>query len=273
MNDVFIKINMDNKLKMIKYSRSIGIVGGVGPYAGIELARKILLATKASSDQEHIPILLHSRPNLIMDRTSFLMDRSLENPGLILGEIMRELAMNGAVVIGMPCNTAHSPAILDTALSKIEDIKEKTFFVNMILSVVEYISQYRHINKVGILSTIGTYQAKIYQDAFIKKGITTIFPCEKGRRFVQQAISNRKFGIKAVCCPPTAQAKNILLEQARLLIQKGSRIILLGCTEIPLALTEDSLDSVPFIDPAEILAEKLISVFDPEKILKKERSI
>ena len=43
MNDVFIKINMDNKLKMIKYSRSIGIVGGVGPYAGIELARKILL--------------------------------------------------------------------------------------------------------------------------------------------------------------------------------------------------------------------------------------
>ena len=160
MNDVFIKINMDNKLKMIKYSRSIGIVGGVGPYAGIELARKILLATKASSDQEHIPILLHSRPNLIMDRTSFLMDRSLENPGLILGEIMRELAMNGAVVIGMPCNTAHSPAILDTALSKIEDIKEKTFFVNMISSVVEYISQYRHINKVGILSTIGTYQGR-----------------------------------------------------------------------------------------------------------------
>ena len=34
----------------------IGVIGGMGPYAGIDLIKKILDMTKATSDQEHIPL-------------------------------------------------------------------------------------------------------------------------------------------------------------------------------------------------------------------------
>ena len=47
----------------------IGIVGGVGPYAGLDLLRKLLDNTLANSDQEHLDTVLLSLPSGIMDRT------------------------------------------------------------------------------------------------------------------------------------------------------------------------------------------------------------
>ena len=42
------------KLKMI------GVIGGMGPYAGIDLVKNIFDMTKASSDQEHVPLSMIS---------------------------------------------------------------------------------------------------------------------------------------------------------------------------------------------------------------------
>ena len=51
----------------------IGIVGGVGPYAGLDLTKKIFDQTLAGSDQEHLPVILVSRPDEIADRTEYLL--------------------------------------------------------------------------------------------------------------------------------------------------------------------------------------------------------
>ena len=51
----------------------IGIVGGVGPYAGLDLTEKIFGQTIASSDQEHLPVALLSLPERIEDRTRYLV--------------------------------------------------------------------------------------------------------------------------------------------------------------------------------------------------------
>ena len=58
----------------------IGIVGGMGPVAGIDLASKVTSQTMAASDQDHLPIVLYSFPNEIGDRTEYIL-RQQANAG------------------------------------------------------------------------------------------------------------------------------------------------------------------------------------------------
>lgn len=249
---------------------AIGIVGGVGPYAGLDLMRKIFDMTEAHSDQEYLSVLHHSRSSLIIDRTLFLAGKTQENPGDVLGDVMVELAEDGATVIGMPCNTAHSPAILDVALAKLTAACGiKIQFVHMIDAVADYLSEkLPEVKTVGILSTIGTYGTGIYQHTLGKAGLTVKFPDPEGRERVQQAISDRTFGIKAESNPVTAQARQYLSDEVASLAEQGAQAVVLGCTEIPLALTEKKLHGIPLIDATAVLARALIMAFAPEKLKK-----
>ena len=91
----------------------IGIVGGVGPLAGLDLQAKIVAQTAAGRDQEHLPVLSLSWPGPIPDRTEYLLGQVAENPAGALLAQLRLLAAAGASVAGIPCNTAHAPAIFD----------------------------------------------------------------------------------------------------------------------------------------------------------------
>ena len=53
----------------------IGIVGGVGPLAGLDVFKKIIEETVVQKDQEHLPVLLMSYPHLIVDRTEYLLGK------------------------------------------------------------------------------------------------------------------------------------------------------------------------------------------------------
>ncbi|MFQ8735074.1 MAG: hypothetical protein ACLSAH_02500 [Bilophila wadsworthia] len=86
--------------------------------------------------------------------------------GEAIGEIMVRMAKAGATVIGVPCNTAHSPRIMDVAVAMLHEASPKTRFVHMIDSVVAFIREsLPHARKIGVLSTKGTYATGLYQDA------------------------------------------------------------------------------------------------------------
>lgn len=245
---------------------AIGIVGGVGPYAGLDLMRKIMDMTPARRDQDHLPILHFCCPNQIADRTDFLSGRTTGNPGETLGRIMVGLVDAGATVLGMPCNTAHSPAILDAALNQLHQASCPARFVHMIDAVGEYLRTLSNpadpampITKVGLLSTIGTWEADIYPATLGQRGISVIYPDASGRERVQQAIYNSDYGVKAQSNPVSAQAHADFIAEARVLIGAGAQAVILGCTEIPLALTEPELDGVPLVDATAVLAKALIT--------------
>ena len=120
---------------------AIGVLGGVGPYAGLDLMRKIFDQTEANCDQEHLSVIQYSLSEHIIDRTRFLLGETDENPGEAIGEIMVRMAKAGATVIGVPCNTAHSPRIMDVAVAMLHEASPKTRFVNMIDSVVAFIRE------------------------------------------------------------------------------------------------------------------------------------
>ena len=248
--------------------RTIGIVGGLGPYAGYDLLRKIFRWTKASVDQEHLPIMLHSFPGWIPERPAFLLGQQKENPGEDIGGIMAQLARDGARVIGMPCNTAHSPRILNVALERLRETGLDVTFVSIIESAVRHVqSLCPNGGRIGLMGTVATLQTRLYQDALEKAGLEPVLPDEEDRALVQRAISDPEFGVKAFSDPVSPKARQILLDTARRLIEeKHVSLVLLGCTEIPVAITESRLWETPVVDATSVLARELIRASCPERL-------
>ena len=245
----------------------IGIVGGIGPYAGLDLIRKIFDQTKATCDQDHLPVLMLSVPHSISDRTEFLLGKSHINPALAISEVICTLYKNGASVIGMPCNTAHAVPIFNEIVNR---IPKEVKLIHMINEVAEYTKQrYPSAVNVGILSTIGTRLSNVYPDFFSQYGLTGIQVSEDIQKgHIRSAVYSPDYGIKAWSSPVKAQAKRDLLKGIEYLSDKGVDAIVLGCTEIPLALTEEKINGIPLIDATKILARALILKSYPEDFLE-----
>lgn len=248
--------------------RVIGVVGGLGPFAGVDLVRKIIKWTRASQDQDHLPVMLHSFPGWVPDRSTFLLGKASKNPGEVIGDIMAQLAMNGAEVIGMPCNTAHSPAILNEAFARLHATGKEVRFVSIIESAVKQVKEYcPGGGRVGLMGTLGTMQTRLYQNALEEAGYEPVMLDAAGCDLIQEAISNTEYGVKACSDPVTPRARQSLLDAAwRLINEQKVATVILGCTEIPIAVTESRLGDIPVVDATTVLARELIRASCPERL-------
>jgi len=245
----------------------IGIVGGVGPYAGLDLVRKIFDQTIANIDQEHLSVALLSIPEEIEDRTLFLLGQTGVNPAYAISKVIRKLEEIGASVIGIPCNTAHSPRIFDVIIEELKKSNSCVKLINMINEVAEFIrGNYPLIRNIGLLCTTGAYKIRLYVNILEQMGINLILPDEVLKKTVHDAIYNPVFGIKAQSNPVTDTAKKKLLEAIRFLQNRGAEAIILGCTEISLAVTDKKIGKTVIIDPTLILARALIREVNPDKL-------
>src|SRR5688572_19505545 len=98
----------------------IGIAGGAGPFAGLDLLRKVMEETVADKDQEHVSVIMISRPEIISDRTEFLVGREKLNPAFAIAGIMLDLERAGANIAAIPCNTAHARPIFDVIQNELD---------------------------------------------------------------------------------------------------------------------------------------------------------
>ena len=221
----------------------IGILGGMGPEATIDLFYKIIKFTPAEKDQNHLRIIIDNNPK-IPDRTAAILGKG-KNPLPALQETAKNLEKAGADFIIIPCNTAHY------FLSSIQE-SVKIPILNMIEETVkETQKKNSSIKKVGLLASIGTYKTKIYHQHFKKFNIEVISPEEKDKEEVMKAIYAVKAG------DLSEGIKISIFKIAQKLIDKGSEALIAGCTEIPLILKEGDV-SVPIIDPTRVLAETAV---------------
>lgn len=246
----------------------IGIVGGIGPYSGADLLRKIFDNTNARIDQEHLDVLLFSLPSKIADRTKFLEGKTPDNPGVEIAGVISNLSTAGATIIGIPCNTAHCDEIFTTIDSEIRTSGIKIRVLNMIEETASHISEnFPQIKKVGILSTTGTYNAGVYLEALLKKNIDPVIPpADIQEEYIHPAIYDPDFGIKAHPNPIHPKAREYLMHGISCLKKEKVKAIILGCSEIPLAIPEREMGGILFFDPTEILARSLIREYCPEKL-------
>lgn len=248
----------------------IGIVGGVGPYAGIDLLKKIYDNTIANSDQEHLDTVLLSMPSSINDRTEYLQNTKIDNPANALATLLLKLEKMGATVAGIPCNTAHVKEIFDVILQKINNENSNIKVLNMIQETILFLNQnYPYIIRVGVLSTTGTYKSGVYSDALMHNNYEAILPTiEIQEELIHPAIYNSTFGIKSQSNPVHPKAIENLLQGISYLKKKGAQAVILGCTEIPLAIPQKEIDGVVTIDPTNVLARALIKNYSPNKLIE-----
>ena len=232
----------------MKKMKTIGIIGGVGPEATVDLYRWIIRLTPARKDQDHIPTIIFSYPQ-IPDRTEALLYGG-EDPTPYLIKAVKVLEKAGADFIAMPCNTGHK--FLPQVRKKIQ-----TPILDMIKETRKFISQnYPNVRKIGLLATTGTIKTRVYHDVFEPKGFEIIVPSEKlQEENVMEAIYGEK-GIKAGFTDD--HPKELMRVVASYLHKQGSEAVIMGCTEIPLVLEDGDDVLVPLINPTRILAQAAV---------------
>lgn len=223
----------------------IGILGGMGPLATADLYTKIIQASPAETDQEHLPIVIWADPR-VPDRTAALLGRG-EDPVPWLVHGAQQLVTMGADFIVIPCNTAH--AFLEEVQPEVQ---------RPILSMIEgaadaIADQYPDAGIVGLLATSGTIASEMYQRALRARGLDTIVPDnDVQRRCVVGAIER----VKAGEADDTATA--LLVEAGESLVERGADVLLAACTEIPVVLQQRHINA-PLVDATDTLASLAVS--------------
>lgn len=221
----------------------IGILGGMGPEATIDLFRKIVEATPARSDQEHLRIIIDNNPK-IPDRTAALLQGG-ENPTALLQATARNLEQAGADFLVMPCNSAHLfyDRILETVKIPALNIADE--------AVAETLRSYPEIGTVGILAATGTARLGLYHKRFEARGIRALSPSDADQEVVQSAIFSVKAGDKG---PAVRERVRGVAER---LAGQGAQLLLTACTELPLILQDGDV-GVPVLDPTLALARAAV---------------
>ena len=246
----------------------IGVVGGLGPYAGLDVVRKIFDQTAATKDQEHLPVVMLSYPDRVGDRTAYILGKTKPNPAYAIADILGQLELLGASVAGIACNSAHAPGIFDV----IEAEREKRKIHLRLLSIVEetarFLAQHRPmVKRIGLIATVGTVKSRVYETRLEAVGLQPVLPSEDVQQnLVHAAIYDPANGIKARSNPVTEQARRNLLDAITHLQGRGAEAVIMGCTEVTLAVPERTIGTTVLVDPGVILARALIRETYPEKL-------
>lgn len=222
----------------------VGILGGMGPAATADLYTKIIAATPATRDQDHLHIVIWADPT-VPDRSRALMHGGDDpTPWLVRGA--KQLVAMGAAFVAVPCNTAHAffPAIERAVPIPLVHMMDET------ATAVEI--TYPAIERVGLLATSGTIASALYQEWFAKHHIDVVVPHDDlQEQSVMAAIHRVKAGDVG------QETTDLLAEAAVYLVAHGAEALIAGCTELPL-IFRDGDASVPVIDPTQILAEAVV---------------
>jgi aspartate racemase len=223
--------------------RVVGIVGGMGPEATVDLYREIIRLTPARGDQEHIPVLIYSNPQ-IPDRTKAILEGGAD-PMPYLVHTARVLERAGAGILVVPCNAAHYflPRVQERVGIKIMNMIEETCRA--------FQSRIPGGKTVGLLAATGTVRSGIYTKVFAAAGVKVISPTDEDQARVHGGIHCVKAGDMGPAVHETFESIGGRL------IESGAQSVILGCTEIPLAFDEMKA-GYPSLNPTRILAQAAV---------------
>ena len=226
--------------------RILGVLGGMGPLASAHFMLRLTLLTPAEHDQDHVPAILWSDPRIPDRRASLRGEGPDPLPWLMDGINGLKRAGCGAIVI--PCNTVHgwySRMAAETDLP--------------ILHIVDAAAadlQCAGIAKgtIGLMGTEATLSMRLYQDPLAAQGWDIIEPHpDQMKQLIIPAIAAVKANRVADAYAPLAEVVNSLAA-------RGAKAVVLGCTEIPIAIQAGPVGGlhVPVIDTIDALARAAI---------------
>ncbi len=221
-------------------SRTVGVLGGMGPEATVDFMAKVVALTPAEKDQDHVHMLVDHNPTVPNRQAAILADG--EDPGPALAAMARRLEQAGAEFLVIPCNTAY---VFEKSIIDAVDIP----LVSIIDVTIDALPA--GCAAAGLLATDGCIRAGVYQAGLQARGIQPLLPSDAETEELMSLISRIKAGDNGADVGPA------MAQLAQALVAQGAGAIIAGCTEIPLALRADMLD-VPLIASTDVLAETTV---------------
>lgn len=232
----------------------VGILGGMGPAAGADFVRLFVQSCVehlqgrglAVSDQSFPEHWLAQVP--VPDRTQALASDALgaQQPLEPMLQALGRLAALGARCVAMPCNTAHAWH------GRLQDRFPQLDVLHIADEMARTLAA-RQVPAAALMATEGTYRSGVYAQALARVGVPCHLPTVAERARIMQGIYE---GVKAGNMP---LAQRCFSEVAQALAQRhGGAALVLGCTEIPLALEGLAQTAgLPLFNPAQVLAQAL----------------
>lgn len=202
--------------------RILGVLGGMGPLATVEFLRKLIEHTPAEIDQDHVPCITYSIPQIPCRVAAILEDGDSPLPALMDG--VKSLEAAGARAIAIPCVTAHHWFEQMAASTRLP-------FLHIAEATIRVLATDAKAGcSVGILATQATLTTGLFQRALCDAGYQTLTPDEEVmQELVLPAIANVKTSNKP-------KALQLVVKALEALRAHGAERIVLACTELPVAL-------------------------------------
>lgn len=228
---------------------ALGVLGGMGPLATADFLQKLVAATPAGRDQEHIPVVVYGDCTT-PDRTAAVLGQG-PSPLPQLVEGIEFLNAARCALIAIPCNSAHCWYPEMATASRVP-----------VLHIVESSARQVQRNdpatrRVGVLSTEGTYRMGIYKDVLEKMGFEVVTPTQdEFSTLVSPGIADIKGN-------RMREAEGKFDVAADRLIERGAQQIILGCTEIPLGMVPRTrANPASIVDSTQALVTAVIERFE-----------
>ncbi|MFI1380272.1 aspartate/glutamate racemase family protein [Embleya sp. NPDC020886] len=227
----------------------LGVLGGMGPLATAHFYRRLVERTPARRDQEHLRVAIWADPT-VPDRTEALLGRGPSPvPGMLRG--LRWLAQARVSCVAIPCNTAHA---------YVRELREHTELpiLDMVTAALRSCRARRpDVERIGVLATRGTRTARLYEIAGQGLGLTVVqVSTATQREHVDRAIAMVKEG------GDSAVAARHIAAAARELLDRGARMAIAACTEIPLVMAEAER-ILPVLDSTAALVDSVLAELCP----------
>ncbi len=230
----------------------VGIIGGMGPEATVELMRRVIARTPATDDVDHVHMLVESNPK-IPSRIAHLLEGSGVDPTPELVRIARNLEAGGASLLAMPCNTAHAyaPAIRAAISIPLLDMVE--------LAAARVLATSTGTGtRVGLLASTAVHRLRLYEDAFARlcardggRPPDVVAPED------QDAVMDLIRAVKRGDGGDAAQARFRALAAG---LAAQSDLILVACTELSvLASDRNRPAGIPVVDALDELCERILA--------------
>ncbi len=221
----------------------IGILGGMGTQAGLDFCNKIAMLNRGKTDQQYPLFILYNKSN-IPKRPENIKKYFNVLKSLLQG--CRLLQKNKCKFIVMPCNTAHYWH---------DDLQKKIKIPLLSIPKEVYLHTKKSCkknSKIGILCTEATLKTGIYSKYFDKN-----YKLVSPRKSLQKLSVNK--AIKFVKMGKIKLAEKAIKPAVNNLINMKCKKIILGCTELPIAIFayksfKKIKKSKVFIDPNLLLA-------------------
>ncbi len=189
----------------------------------------------------------HMHPNIVMSAWPMALSMpgweadDHKAVGRFLAEGVLQVADAGADFFVCPDNTAHIV---------LEQIADDLPLPGLhIAEVVCHEIKSQGWNKVGLLGTRWTMTGPVYKAVFEKHGWELLVPDEPMREKLNAAIFDELcLGIF------NSSTSDLFLHAIEDLKSRGAECVILGCTEIPLIVTEEN-SSLPTFDSSRLLAK------------------